>query len=118
MIAGVCNQLQELETELGAEVERSERLKSLESTFANEQEILVAAQNATEQLRANAPDLMSVTAAYERATSTLDRAQAEIEDLNKEVAELDGRIAVSSGHGIEDVYEEIKARRGRSRRAL
>jgi uncharacterized protein YhaN len=30
--------------------------------------------------------------------------------LNKEVAELDGRISVSSGHGIEDEFEEIKGR--------
>ncbi len=110
MIAGLRKQRQEIETELGSEVEKNARLGSLESTFTNEQEILAAAQKATRQLRATTPDLMNVTAAYERATSTLDRAQTEIDVLNKEVAELDGRISVSSGHGIEDVYEEITGR--------
>ena len=110
VIANLRKQRQELETVLGSEVERNDRLKLLQSTSANEQEIVASAQNATEQLRANAPDLMSVTAAYERATSILDRAQTEIDILNKEVAELDGRISVSSGHGIEDEYEEITGR--------
>jgi len=52
-----------------------------------------------------------VTAAYERATSAFDRAQNESDVLSKEIAELDGRISVSSGHGIEDEYEEIRGRR-------
>jgi DNA repair exonuclease SbcCD ATPase subunit len=110
MVAAILKERQELETELGPEGEQNDRLKSLHSAFANEQEILVSAQEITEELKANAPDLMSVTATYERATSTLDRAQTEIDVLNKEVAELDGRISVSSGHGIEDVHEEIKGR--------
>lgn len=110
MVTGIRKERQELETELGSEVEQNDRLNSLQSTFANEQEILADAQKITKQFRENAPDLGSVTATYERATSTLDRAQAEIDGLNKEVAELDGRISVSSGHGIEDVYEEIKGR--------
>jgi DNA repair exonuclease SbcCD ATPase subunit len=110
MIAGVRKQRKELEAELGSEVEQNDRLKALQGTFTNEQEILTAAQKATEQLKAVAPDLISVTAAYERTTSTVDRAQTEIDVLNKEVAELDGRISVSSGHGIEDEFEEIKGR--------
>ncbi len=110
MVAGIRKERQELETELGLEGEQNARLKSLQSSFANEQEILAAAQQVTEQLRTSAPDLMSVTATYERANSTLDRAQAEVDVLNKEVAELDGRISVSSGHGIEDTHKEIKGR--------
>lgn len=110
MVAGIRKERQELETELGSESEQNDRLKSLQSAFANEQEILASAQQVAEQLRASAPDLMSVTATFERASSTLDRAQTEIDVLNKEVAELDGRISVSSGHGIEDMHEEIKGR--------
>lgn len=110
MVAGIRKERQELETELGSESEQNDRLKSLQSAFANEQEILASAQQVAEQLRASAPDLMSVTATFERASSTLDRAQTEIDVLNKEVAELDGRISVSSGQGIEDMHEEIKGR--------
>ncbi|AXI45848.1 DNA-binding protein [Sulfitobacter sp. SK012] len=110
MVAGIRKERQELETEFGSDVEQSDHLKSLQSAFADEQEILAAAQKVTGELRADAPDLKSVTATYERAASTHDRAQAEIDILNKEVAELDGRISVSSGHGIEDVYEEVKGR--------
>tara|TARA_R110002049_G_scaffold277030_1_gene455335 strand:+ start:3135 stop:5750 length:2616 start_codon:yes stop_codon:yes gene_type:complete len=110
MIASTRKEREELESALGSEAEQNEKLKSLQGTFAKEKEILVAAQQATEQLKAHVPDLISVTAAYERATSTVDRAQTEIDVLNKEVAELDGRISVSSGHGIEDEFEEIKGR--------
>lgn len=110
MVAGVRKERDGLETELGSEIEQNDKLKSLQDALTDEQETLVVSQTATEKLRANAPDLVSVTAAYERATSILDRAQAEIDVLNKDVAELDGRISVSSGHGIEDVYEEIKGR--------
>lgn len=110
MIESVRKERQELESALVSEVERNEKLKSLQATLAKEKEILAAAQQSAEQLKTLAPDLMSVTAAYERATSTVDRAQTEIDVLNKEVAELDGRISVSSGHGIEDVFEEIKGR--------
>lgn len=112
MVAGIRKERQELETELGSKVKQNDRLKSLQSAFENEQEVLATAQKATELLKSNAPDLISVTATYKRATTTLDRAQKEINVLNKEVAEYDGRISVSSGHGIEDVYEEIKGRRG------
>lgn len=110
MIASMRREREELESALGLEVERNEKLKLLQGTFAKEKEILAAAQKATEQLKTLVPDLISVTAAYERTTSTVDRAQTEIDVLNKEVAELDGRISVSSGHGIEDEFEEIKGR--------
>ncbi len=110
MIAAMRKESQELEAELISEDERTTRLKSLQHTYSEAQEVLEAARKTTAHLRENAPDLESVTAAYERASSTLDRVQAEIDLLNKEVAELDGRISVSSGHGIEDEYQEISGR--------
>lgn len=110
MIAAMRKESHELEAELVTEEERTTRLKSLQHTFTEAQEVQDAARKTTAHLRENAPDLESVTAAYERASSTLDRAQAEIDLLNKEVAELDGRISVSSGHGIEDEYQEISGR--------
>lgn len=115
MFAGIRKERQELETELGSESEQSDRLKPLQSAFANEQKILASAQQVAGQLRASTPDLKSMTAIFERASSILDRAQTEIDVLNKEVAELDGRISVSSGHGIEDMHEEIKGRSSSSK---
>ncbi len=110
MVAGFRKERERLESELGSETNRNDKLKSLQNALANVQEILTAAREVTEQLRADAPDLISVTAAYERAASALDRTQTESDVLSKEIAELDGRISVSSGHGIEDEYGEIKGR--------
>ena len=52
-----------------------------------------------------------VAAAATRASSAFDRARKEIDDLEREVAELNGKITARAEDAAEEAHEEVKGRR-------
>jgi len=104
-------QRDQLEQELGAEDERKNNAQSLLGDYKNEAEEVKIATEKVILLRQDAPDLETIRASYTRLNSAISRSEDEREALGKEVAELDGRIAISSENAIEETHEEITGRR-------
>lgn len=96
------------ETELGSKDERNDHLKSLQKALESETGEFDRATAEARSLRTNAPDLETIMASCTRFSSVVESAQKEIQILSNEVAKLDGSIATSANHGIEEVYEETK----------
>lgn len=71
---------------------------------------LDAARDSHARLVAAAPDLVSANAALTRAKSVLDAAQAEIQRLQTERAELDTTIRIRSGAGVMEELADTEAR--------
>lgn len=63
------------------------------------------------QLLQEAPDVETIRASHTRLSSAIKRSDDEKVALGKEVAELDGRIAISSENAVEELYEEVAGQR-------
>lgn len=53
----------------------------------------------------------NATVAFKRTSSALEGDEKEINELEKEIAGLDGRIAISADQAVEEIYQETKERR-------
>ncbi|MDT8343007.1 MAG: chromosome segregation protein SMC, partial [Thermohalobaculum sp.] len=79
---------------------------------------LADARDAAARLRADAPDLASVEAAATRAATAVTRARDEAGALDREIAELTGRIAARADEAIEERHEELRGRLAAARTRL
>lgn len=79
---------------------------------------LAAARATAAHLRADAPDLASVEAAATRAATAVTRARDEAGALDREIAELTGRIAARADEAIEERHEELRGRLAAARTRL
>jgi len=104
-------ELGQLEKELGSEDERKIYGQSLLDNYQIEAEEVKITTEKVSKLRQDAPDLETVRASHTRLNSAIQRSEDEREALGKEVAELDGRIAISSENAIEETHDEITGRR-------
>jgi|GEM_PF-250203 len=103
--------LVQLQQQLGSEAETQAEAQSLRAVYERETAEARAASDLVDKLRAEAPDLESVRANFSRLNSILERSEIEREALGKEIAGLDGRIAISADHAIEEIFEQTKGQR-------
>ena len=103
--------LRQLGQELGTEGEIKATAQSLSDDYQRDIAEVKETSDLVDKLRADAPDVESVSASYARLSSTIERSEVEREALGKEIAGLDGRIAISSDHAIEEIFEETHGQR-------
>ncbi len=103
--------VRQLEQELGTDVERSSKATQLLDDLERETVDAKQALELVTELRSNAPDLETIKASYLRLNSIKERSEAERESLGKEIAGLDGRIAISSDDAVEEEFEETRDKR-------
>lgn len=104
----ICSQL---EQGLGVEGERKNKLQTLLDEYQRKSAAGKAASAIVSKLRQDAPDLESVRASHVRLNSMIERLEVERETLGKDIAGLDGRIAISCDRAIEEIHEETCGKR-------
>lgn len=103
--------LNQLEHGLGIDAQRQANAQSLSDDYKRDATEAKGASALVDKLQTNAPDMESVRANYTRLNSTIERLELERETLGKEIAGLDGRIAISSDRAIEEIFEETRGKR-------
>jgi DNA repair exonuclease SbcCD ATPase subunit len=101
----------QLEEGLGSELERNSKATLLFDDLERETKEAKQALALVTELRSNAPDLDTINASYARLNSIKERSEAERESLGREIAGLDGRIAISSDDAVEEEFEETRDQR-------
>jgi hypothetical protein len=110
-LAGTAAKLEALDGQLGDMGERSERkLRMADATVATEA-AWQAADVLVQAMRADPLELEAAEAAFARARSVADAAEKERAELERQEAELNGRIRAQSIGAIEEELQEVSEKR-------